>query len=117
MKKIFDFNDYEGYKYEEIHAAHPVFHAVQVLMTNQPTKSYIPGCWTNAGLYDLAFITIEGKHYIALGDWGWLPSCPAWETKHIYEVEKLEGNQLYLEIKKSRFTSKKGKTFYKTTKI
>lgn len=86
-------------------------------------KGYVKPCatfegvFTKNGLRDVVFVKVEDKNYIYFATRSYVYGC----VDHLYieeafEVTKEEGNEIYKEIKNSKFVSKKGKTFYKYNK-
>ena len=76
------------------------------------------GCFTNDGIKDIYFIKTNEKNYIAACSRNYVyGAIDHWTIDKLFVVNKNEGNQIYNEIKKSKFISKTGKTFYKTNKF
>ena len=76
------------------------------------------GVFTNEGIRDLFFVKHEEKNLVLICDRSYVyGAVDHFNILKAYELEKSEGNILYTEIMKSKFISKKGKTFYKTNRI
>ncbi len=94
------------------------FAAANKMADPSECKACIYDCFTNDGIRDIFFIKTESKNYIALCGRSYVyGAIDHWSISKLFTVDKNEGNQIYMEIIKSKFISKKGKTFYKTNRF
>lgn len=92
--------------------------ADKIAHSGHDVNACFDGCFTNDGIKDIFFIKTEDKNYIAACSRNYVyGGIDHWTIDKLITVDKNEGNQIYAEIKRSKFISKAGKTFYKTDKF
>ena len=119
MKEVYNIHTDNHVTYNELMKNNKVFEFIYYsIHSNEKTPINFMGCFTKERMHDIFFIKSENKNYIALCERNYVyGNIESWTIDKIFEVEKNEGNQIYLEIKKSKFISKKGKTFFKTNRF
>lgn len=99
MKKVEAGNEIYGYAYKDY----------------VKPCAVLEGVFTKNGFRDVLFVKKEDKNYLYFVSRRYVyGSVDHLCIEEAFEVTKEEGNKIYLEIKNSKFVSKKGKTFYRT---
>ena len=118
MTIVYDIKNDSHTNFEALYNDNTDYTAADRALAHHNVNACFDGCFTNDGIKDIFFIKTEDKNYIAACSRSYVyGSIDHWTIDKLIVVDKNEGNQIYTEIKRSKFISKAGKTFYKTNRF